>query len=112
MAKLGSCGCSPIVGVNDAVCVTVDLADTDDIEIWTDDTSYIINGTILVENNAVAAGPTAGLTINGTPVATFTVAPGEARAITMNNLNSINLTGAGGTESGSVKVSFTLNYKF
>lgn len=56
MAQLG--GCKGQVAVNDAVCVTIslDAADTGAIDIWTNETSYRINGTILVENNGAEGG--------------------------------------------------------
>ena len=114
MAQLGSC-CSDQLGVvNDAVCFTVDLDDTGGtpLPIWDDATTFIINGTIMVENNGtIGASPTAALTVNGLAVGGFIVGPGEARSITMNDINSIGLTGAG-TGTASVKVSFSLNYKF
>ncbi|MCU9595528.1 DUF3992 domain-containing protein [Caldibacillus thermolactis] len=83
------------------------------ITIWEDTTSYIINGTRMVENTGIAGvAPTASLTVNETPVAGFVVAPGEARSITMDDINSIALTGTGGTASANIKISFSLNYKF
>ncbi|MBY0214918.1 MULTISPECIES: DUF3992 domain-containing protein [Priestia] len=118
MAQLGSC-CSDSLGVvNDAVCFTVDLADTGGTEIvlWNDSTTFIINGTVMVENNGVTGvGPTASLTVNGVAVAGFVVEPGSARAITVNDINTIGIIGTGGAPLGStsnVKISFSLNYKF
>lgn len=114
MAQLGSC-CNDQQGlVNDAVCFTIDLEDTDgdELPIWEDDTTFIINGTIMVENDGiVGASPTAALSVNGAPVAGFVVAAGEARAITINDLNSIGIVGAG-TGTANVKISFSVNYKF
>lgn len=117
MAQIGSCSSDQLVGVNDSLCFTVDLDDTGEapLEIWEDTSLYVINGTILVENNGtVAVSPTASLLVNGVAVTGFTVAPGEARSITVDNLDSIGLAGAGGTAgaTGSVKISFSLNYKF
>lgn len=118
MAQIGN-GCTDqLVGVNDSLCFTIDLGDTAGatLAIWEDTTTYVINGTILVENNGIEdVGPTAALAVNGTAVADFTVAPGEARSITVNNLNSLGIIGTGGTPvgtTGSVKVSFSLNYKY
>ncbi|KGR76276.1 DUF3992 domain-containing protein [Ureibacillus sinduriensis] len=114
MAQLGGCNGEQLVGVNDAICFTVLLDDTGatPLPIWSDATTYIINGTIMVENNGVVgASPTAALTVNGTAVDGFVVAPGEARSITMNDINSIALTGTG-AGTANVKVSFSLNYKF
>lgn len=114
MAQLGSCSNDQLVGVNDAVCFTVVLDDTGatPLPLWSDTTTYIINGTIMVENNGiVGASPTAALTVNGTAVDGFVVGPGEARSITINDINSIGLTGTG-TGTANVKVSFSLNYKF
>lgn len=114
MAQLGSC-CSDQQGtVNDAVCFTIQLGDTGGVAtpIWDDATTFVINGTIMVENNGiVGVSPTAALTVNETPVVDFVVAPGEARSITMNDINSIGIVGAG-TGTTSVKVSFSLNYKY
>lgn len=114
MAQLGSC-CSDQLGVvNDAVCINIVLDDTGGtpLPIWDDATSFIINGTIMVENNGIiGASPTAALTVNGTAVGGFVIGPGEARSITMNDLNSIGIVGAG-TGTARVKVSFSLNYKF
>ncbi|QSX24526.1 DUF3992 domain-containing protein [Priestia megaterium] len=114
MAQLGSC-CNDQLGVvNDAVCFTIDLDDTGGtpLPIWDDATTFVINGTIMVENNGTpGVGPTAALTVNGTAIGGFVVAPGEARSITMNDINSIAIVGAG-TGTAIVKVSFSLNYKF
>lgn len=115
MAQLGQCSNDQLVGVNDAVCFTIDLGDTAGVAepIWDDATDFVINGTIMVENNGIVGiAPTAALDINGTPVGGFVVAPGEARAITQDNIGSIGLIGAGGTGTASVKVSFSINYKY
>ncbi|MCF2132237.1 DUF3992 domain-containing protein [Strepomyces sp. STD 3.1] len=101
--------------MNDSLCFTIDLGDTGGtpLPIWDDATNFVINGTIMVENNGIEdVGPTAALTVNGAAVGGFVVAPGEARSITLDNLNSIGITGAGGTGTSSVKVSFSLNYQF
>ncbi|SEO49035.1 Protein of unknown function [Amphibacillus marinus] len=115
MAQLGSCCGDELVGVNDAVCFTVDLEATGegaDLILWEDETSFIINGSIMVENNGIiGASPTAALTVNGAAIPGFTVAPGEARSITLNDIETIGLTGTG-TGTGSVKVSFSINYKY
>ncbi|MED4045149.1 MULTISPECIES: DUF3992 domain-containing protein [Priestia] len=118
MADLGSC-CSDNLGVvNDAVCFTINLGDTDGspVSIWSDGTTFVVNGTIMVENNGIAnVGSTAALFVNGSAIEGFVVAPGEARAITLNDINTIGIVGAGGTPVGStskVKISFSINYKF
>ncbi|MFJ5623043.1 DUF3992 domain-containing protein [Peribacillus loiseleuriae] len=114
MAQIGNCCSEQLVGVNDALCFTVDLADTatDTIDLWNNNTTFVINGTIMVENNGInGVTTTATLMVNGTAVTGFTVGPGEAMSVTMNNINSIGLVGAG-TGTASVKVSFSLNYKF
>ncbi len=115
MAQLGGCNNNPTVGVNDAVCVTFELGDTgeDSVPVWQDTTPYVMNGTIVIENNGIAGiAPTIGLMVNGTAVPDFEVGPGDARAITMDNIDSIAITATGGTGTGIVKVSFSLNYKF
>lgn len=114
MAQLGSCSSDQLGAVNDAVCFNLVLEDTggDPLTIWDDATSFIINGTIMLENNGIiGASPTAALTVNGAPVGGFVIGPGEARSITMNDIGSIGIIGAG-TGTARVKVSFSLNYKF
>ncbi len=59
----------------------------------------------------IGGGATASLTVNGTVVGGFIVGPGESRSITMSDINSIGIIGAG-TNSSNVKVSFSINYKF
>lgn len=112
MANLGCCSSSG--SVNDAVCTTVAVADdTTLITVWENTTNYMINGTILVENNGITNAWDAGLVINGVTPAALTVAPGESSSITVNNLTSIEVQGSGtGTASTPVKVSFSLNYNF
>ncbi|MEK4827331.1 S-Ena type endospore appendage [Niallia sp. FSL W8-0951] len=115
MAILGGCSNEQTGFVNDAVCFTIDLGDTGAVAtpVWEDGTSFVINGTIMVENNGiVGVGPTASLTVNGTAVAGFTVAPGESRSVTLNGINSIGIVGAGGTGTANVTVSFSLNYQY
>lgn len=113
MAQLGCCSSSG--SVNDAVCATVAVADaTTLIPIWENTTNFMINGTVLVENNGVTNAWDAGIIINGV-VATpaITAAPGESHSITVNNLTSIEVQGSGtGTANTPVKVSFSLNYNF
>ncbi|ELK48221.1 DUF3992 domain-containing protein [Halobacillus sp. ACCC02827] len=115
MALLGGCSDMSVSSVNDAVCFTITLEDTTagtPVEVWEDSTGFAINGTIMIENNGITeTSPTASLLVNDTEVTGFTVAPGESRAITLDNLNSIGISGAG-TGSSAVKVSFSLNYKF
>jgi Protein of unknown function (DUF3992) len=116
MAQLGGCSSDELGVVNDAVCVTIDLPVTTvgtPIPVWTDTSTFAINGTIVVENNGtVGISPTASLEVNGTDVTDFTVGPGEAQSITLNNIESIAIAGTGGTGTASVKVAFSLNYKF
>lgn len=75
MAILGGCSNEQAGFVNDAVCFTLDLAAAADaVVVWTDGTPYVINGTIMVENNGiVAVAPTVALEVNGTAVPDFTV---------------------------------------
>ncbi|WP_375794250.1 DUF3992 domain-containing protein [Peribacillus frigoritolerans] len=114
MMQYGNC-CSGLFGiVSDAVCFTVNLSNTAGValELWNDATPFIINGTIVVENNGtIGASPTAALSVNDTPVGGFIVTAGQVKSITMNNINSIGLIGSG-TGTASVRVSFSLNYKF
>ncbi|MFA1712926.1 DUF3992 domain-containing protein [Peribacillus frigoritolerans] len=114
MMQYGNC-CNGQLGiVSDAVCFTVNLSNTAGValELWNDATPFIINGTIVVENNGtIGSSPTAALSVNGTPVGGFIVIAGQAKSITMNNINSIGLIGSG-TGTASVRVSFSLNYKF
>nr|WP_275080541.1 S-Ena type endospore appendage [Priestia filamentosa] len=83
------------------------------IPVWTDTSTFAINGTIVVENNGtIGVSATASLEVKGTAVTDFTGGPGEAQSITLNNIESIAIAGAGGTGTASVKVAFSLNYKF
>lgn len=86
MAQLGTC--EGQVAVNDAVCVTVslDAADTGPIDLWTNETSYRINGTILVENNGAEGGPTATITVAGGTDPLLTVETGTAEMATVDIL--------------------------
>lgn len=113
MANLGCSGGSS--SVNDAVCTTVTITDaTTAIPIWVNTTNFLINGTILIENNGVLNAWDAALVINGEDVEdAIVVAPGESNSITMNNLTSIEVVGAGaGTAPTPIKISFSLNYNF
>ncbi|MGG0310803.1 DUF3992 domain-containing protein [Bacillus mycoides] len=114
MAQLGNCCNDQLGAVNDAVCCTIILDDTAGLPlpIWDDNTNFTINGTIMIENNGtVGVGSTAALTVNGTPVGGFVVGPGECRSITMNDINSIGIVGAG-TNPSRIKVSFSINYQY
>lgn len=116
LAQLGSCCDDSTVSVNDAVCMFIDLEDTsggDPITIWENDVDgFVINGTIMVENKGlVATAPVASLLVNGVAVTGFDVAPGEARAITMEDIDSISINGAG-VGTSKVKVSFSINYTY
>ncbi|MBG9516629.1 hypothetical protein ABE47_32380 [Bacillus thuringiensis] len=115
MAQLGNCSSSQQSAVNDAVCSNIVLSDTggNPIRIWDDATNRVINGTIVVQNDGiVGVGATAALTVNGTAIGGFVIGPGESRSITMNDINSIDIVGAGGTSPSNVKISFSINYKF
>lgn len=114
MAILGGCSNEQAGFVNDAVCFTLDLAAAADaVVVWTDGTPYVINGTIMGENNGiVAVAPTVTLEVNGTAVPDFTVPPGESRSITLSDLNSIGIVATGGTSTGNIVVSFSLNYQY
>ncbi|AOM14271.1 hypothetical protein BTI247_59400 (plasmid) [Bacillus thuringiensis Bt18247] len=82
--------------------------------MWNNNTNRVINGTIVIQNDGligIGATATAILTINGTIMCGFVVEPGESQSITMNNINSIGIIGAGNNPS-NVKVSFSINYKF
>jgi hypothetical protein len=114
LAQIGNCRTEQLCCVNDAVCCTIILDDTGGtaLPIWDDATTFVINGTIMVENNGtVGVDNNFALTVNGTAVGGFVVAPGECRSITMNDINSIAIVGAG-TGTSSVKISFSINYKF
>lgn len=112
MAQLGRC--EGQVAVNDAVCFTVslDAAVTDAIDLWTNETNYRINGTILVENNAAVGGPAAALTVNEGATPQLTVAAGTAETVTIDDVTALSLAASGGAGTANVKVSFSLNYKF
>jgi hypothetical protein len=119
LAQLGNC-CEQTCCVNDSVCCNVQLTATDvtpppiDV-IWTDATSFIINGTVVIENKGPAGGPSAELLVNGGTLSPpLIVAPGECMSRTFQDLNSIALAPSGGTlgTTSDVKISFSLNYKF
>jgi hypothetical protein len=112
LAKLGCCSSSG--SVNDAVCTTVGVEDaTTLIPVWENTTNFMINGTILVENNGLTNAWDAGIIINGAVAPAITAAPGESHSITVNNLTSIEVQGSGtGSVFTPVKVSFSLNYNF
>ncbi|MCP3027156.1 DUF3992 domain-containing protein [Halobacillus sp. A5] len=114
MAQLGFCSSNSLNAVNDSVCCTINLEDTGEtpVTIWEDATDFVINGTIMMENNGTTdTSPTVELYVDDTAVAGFVLAPGECRSITLNDINSIGVVGEG-TGSSSVKISFSLNYKF
>lgn len=112
LAQLGRCEAQ--VAVNDAVCITVplDAEDTAAIVLWTNETNYRINGTILVENNGAEGGPVAALTITGGTTPALTVEPGTSETITVDDITGLSLAATGGTGTANVKVSFSLNYKY
>ena len=71
LAQIGNCCTEQLCCVNDAVCCTI----IDDIFVGMMLLLFVINGTIMVENNGtVGVGPTAALTVNGTAVGGFVVA--------------------------------------
>lgn len=114
MAQLGLCNNDSLCCINDAVCCTVSLEDTatTPISVWENASTFIINGTIVIENNGLVVGsPTAELYVNGAAVSGFVVDPGECRSITLEGVNSIGIVGSG-TGSSNVKISFSINYKF
>ena len=53
LAQIGNCCTEQLCCVNDAVCCTIILDDTGGtaLPIWDDATTFVINGTIMVENN-------------------------------------------------------------
>ncbi|MDO6448969.1 S-Ena type endospore appendage [Oceanobacillus profundus] len=115
MAKLGNCRAQTCC-VNDSVCCNVQLTTEGAAQlIYTDTTTFIINGTIVVENNGPTNGPSATLIVNGVATAVV-VAPGECESVTVNNINTISVQATPGTGTtgiiSPVTVSFSLNYKF
>lgn len=114
MAQIGNCNntVSPAV-VNDAVCTTISLSDTGGTPtiIYENSSTFLVNGTILIENNGVGASPTAALLIDGVQIPGFVVAPGSSRAYTAPTINTISLIGAGAGTT-SIKIAFSLNYRF
>jgi Protein of unknown function (DUF3992) len=109
MAKLGNC-CEQTCCVNDAVCCSFDVVTGNAQLIWQDATNFVINGTILLENMGAPGTATATVSVDGVTV--LTAAPGECDSITVQDMNSISVAASGGTGTASVKVSFSLNYKF
>jgi len=118
LAQLGNCcetTSTSTCCVNDSVCCTVDLKTGDGVGgdgFYVNTSSFAINGTVMVENNGAPGTPAAGVFINGISPAAFTVEPGECKSRTFDVLNRIDITGVGGTGTSSVKVSYSLNYKF
>jgi hypothetical protein len=110
LAQIGKCSSEQLCCVNDAVCCTFDVVEGNGQTIWIDATNFVINGTILLENTGAPGTATATVLVNGLPV--LTAAPGECESATVQDMNSITVTAAGGTGTASVKVSFSLNYKF
>lgn len=112
MAQLGSCSGSG--SVNDAVCTNLTVVDdATAIPVWDNTTNFMVNGTILLENNGLTDSWDAELIVNGDTTPVLTVLAGESSSITVNNLMSIDVLGAGtGTVDTPVKVSFSLNYTF
>lgn len=110
MAQLGKCNSGQLCCVNDAVCCTFDVVEGNAQLIWQDTTSFVINGTILLEN--IGAPGTATVTVIVDGLTVLTVAPGECKSVTVQDMNTISVAASGGTGTASVKVSFSLNYKF
>lgn len=114
MAQIGRC--EGQVAVNDAVCVTVTLDETatDGIDLWENETNYRINGTILVENNGATGAPTATLVGTDEAAPLLEVDPGSAQTVTVDDITTLSLAPVpdGTTGSSSVKISFSLNYKY
>lgn len=111
MAQLGSCH-SDSSSAHDAVCLTMLLPNTQGalLPIWENTTGFIINGTIIVENEGNKNSLIAVIFVNGEPV--LFVPSGETRSITLNDNNTIEVDGVSGTQVGEIKVSFSLNYSF
>ncbi|MCZ2259928.1 S-Ena type endospore appendage [Sporosarcina sp. G11-34] len=81
--------------------------------VWTNKSHLCINGTILVTNKGTCdndQGITVELIVNGKEK--FNVKPGETKAFTFQNLQSIVIREKSGVGQTNVDVSFTLNYKF
>lgn len=117
MAQLGGCGTGSSITnqnccVNDGLCCTVTVqSDDPQTAIWTNSTNFTINGTVLVENNGQEGSPSVNVFVDGTTPGP--IAPGECRALTVEDLNSIQIAPvAGGTGSTEVVVSWSLNYCF
>lgn len=103
----------PTCCVNDAVCCTIDVStNTNLTTIYTDSSSFVINGTIIVENEPVSGTLTIVVFVNDTtgPV-DIVVGPEECKAKTFSDINSITI-GVAGIGTAKVKISYSLNYKF
>ncbi|USK86718.1 DUF3992 domain-containing protein [Peribacillus asahii] len=114
MANLGGFSNNPLNVISDSVSCSIELGDTNGAAttIWQDDTPFVINGTIVVENTGtMGVSPKAALHVNGAAIRGFVVAPGECRSVTVNDLRSISIV-ASGTGTAKIKISFSLNYKF
>jgi len=114
LANLGGFSNNPLNVISDSVSCTIESGDTNGAAttIWQDDTPFVINGTIVVDNKGkVGASPKAALLVNGTAINGFVVAPGECRSITVNDLHSISII-VTGTGTAKINISFSLNYKF
>ncbi|WP_102693317.1 S-Ena type endospore appendage [Rummeliibacillus pycnus] len=113
MAKLGNCHMEPCC-VNDAVCSTVHVVNQSLVTVWTNESPFNINGTIVVENplqDGNATQQTVRLIITGSSGTDVNIAPGQTVALTVRGLHIIQVQGLT-TGTTDVKVSFSLNYKF
>lgn len=113
MAKLGNCHSDPCC-VNDAVCSTVRIVNQSLVRVWTNESPFNINGTIVVENplqDGNTTQQTVRLIITGSSGTNVNVAPGQTVALTVSGLRLIEIQGQGNGTT-DVKVSFSINYKF
>lgn len=110
MPGLGKCGGSTTCCVNETVCCEYALSADKVQSVWTNETNFLINGTIVVENNGDIGTPAVILQVDGTTV--ITVEPDECKSVTVSNMNSIEIAGLGGIGTTTIRVSFSLNYRF
>jgi hypothetical protein len=93
----------------DFVCCTVCISNGVQT-IWTNDTSFTVDGTITVENNAIFPFQSTALVIN--EHVSPPILPGQSNTFTVSNIHSIAI-GVFSPEPArsNVKVLFSLNYK-
>ncbi|MFC0522046.1 S-Ena type endospore appendage [Pontibacillus salicampi] len=109
MSQIGGCRNGSCCA-SDAMCCTAVVEDQETTFIWRDDTNFIINGTVRVENFGIEGAPSVNVFVNGG--LKLTVAPEACQGITLNDMNLIELVGVGGTGSSTVEVSLSINYSY